>query len=209
VYEQEIHFIENLMKNNEFKKAINYLTKLASLLPNSPRCVYLSAKIFDKLSEIEQSNSKLKQSIKIYKKLLRLDHVDISLLYEAGKRLINRLKFIGDLKEALKYNELLVKKLPRKLDLINELGVNYLMVEKSNLAKKQFNTVLKTLDPNNSFALCHLAYIMKQYERKINESIDLFKKCLTNKNDDIMDGKFFIHLGDALTRFNRTDEVKF
>ncbi len=149
------------------------------------------------------------QSIKIYKKLLQLDHVDISLLYEAGKRLINRLKFIGDLKEALKYNELLVKKLPRKLDLINELGVNYLMVEKSNLAKKQFNTVLKTLDPNNSFALCHLAYIMKQYERKINESIDLFKKCLTNKNDDIMDGKFFIHLGDALTRFNRTDEVKF
>lgn len=207
VYKQEIDFIENLVKNSEFKKAINFLTKLATLLPNSPRIVYLSATIFDKLSEIEQSNSKLKKSIEIYKKIFQLDQVDKNILYEAGKRLINRLKFIGHPRDAVKYNELLVAKFPADLNLINELGVNYLIVNKPSLAKKQFNRILKSLDPNNSFALCHLAYILKQYERKINESIEIFKKCLTNNNQNVMDGKFFNQLGDALTRFNRTEEV--
>jgi len=209
IYEQEIKFIESLVKNGELKKAINYLTGLARILPKSPMCVYLTATIFDQLSEIEQSNAKLKKSIKIYKKLLQLEQVDSNILYEAGKRLINRLKFIGDSREALKYNELLVAKLPSNLNIINELGVNYLIANKPNLAKKQFNRILKGLDPHNSFALCHLAYILKQYERKIEESIELFKKCLTNTNQNIMDGKFIVHLGDALIHFNRTQEVLF
>jgi aspartate beta-hydroxylase len=207
VYEQEINFIENLVKNSEFKKAINFLAKLATFLPNSPRIIYLSASIFDKLSEIEQSNSKLKKSIEIYKRIFQLDQVDKNILYEAGKRLINRLKFIGHSRDAVKYSELLVAKFPSDLNLINELGVNYLVVNKPSLAKKQFNRILKSLDPNNSFALCHLAYILKQYERRINESIEIFKKCLRNNNQNLMDGKFFNQLGDALIRFNRTEEV--
>ena len=206
-YREEIHFIESLVKNEDLKKAINFLTKLAIRLPNSPRCVYLSALIFDRLSEIEQSNSKLKKSIDIYKKLILLEDADAGLVYIAGKRLINRLSFMGLTKDAIKYNELLASRFPRDFNLINDLGVSYLMVNKPEQAKKHFRKVLQVFDAQNAYAMCHMAFIIKHYEKKVNESIEMFKKCLTSQNANVMDGRFFYHLGDALTRLNRTEEV--
>ena len=207
IYKNEIVFIENLISNGELKKSTQMLTNLANMLPNSPRCVYLSALVIDRISEIEKSNPKLKKAVGIYKKLLTLDKLDKNLLYIAGKRLINRLQFLGKINDALKYNEYLVSKMPNNINLINDLGVNYLIGDRPKQAKAQFNKVLSTFDSNNSFALCHLGFIIKQFENKINESIDLFKACLLSKNKNVMDGRFFYHLGDALTRFNRTDEV--
>lgn len=205
-FKNELLHIENLIEKGELKHATKQLNHIAKNLRTSQRFIYLSALTLDKISELEQSNIKLKQSIEIYKKLFKIVDVDSDLLYVAGRRLVNRLQFLGQLNDAVKYNQLLVDKFKSDLDLINDLGVNYLLSNKPKQSKEQFTQVL-TQDPNNFFAQCHYAFIIKQYENKINESIGYFKNCLSNKDPRVMDGRFFYHLGDALQRSNRSDEV--
>ena len=206
IFKEKIIEIESLIESNQLKAAMQELKLLGKLLTNSPRFVYASALLIDKISEFEKSNTKLIKSIEIYKKLFTLDDVDLSLMYLAGRRLMNRLLFMGKIGDATKYGELLTRSIPNNINILNELGVCYLMGGRPKLAKEQFQQVLRLSGGQNAMALCHYGFILKTTEYKLEESIGFMEKCLSS-DKTVMDGRFFYHLGDALQRLNQTKKV--
>ena len=206
-HREKILAAEFLVESNQLKAATMDLKILAQLIPKSPRFLYASGRLIDKMSEFEQSNFKLKNCIDIYKKIIDMHGVDPSLIYVVGKRLINRLQFRGKVKDAIIYSEILTMKIPHNSNLINDLGISLLLFGKPSLAKDQFEKVLKISDNQNLVALCHYAFILKTSENKFNESVQFFTKCLASKDKTVMDARFFYHFGDALQRLDRTREV--
>lgn len=207
-HREQILAAEFLVESNQLKAAAMDLKILAQLIPKSPRFLYASARLIDRMSEFEQSNFKLKNCIDIYKKIIDMHGVDPSLMYVVGKRLINRLQFRGKVKDAIIYSEILTQKIPHNSNLLNDLGISLLLFGKPVLAKDQFEKVLKVTDNENIVALCHYAFILKTSENKYNESVQYFTKCLATKDKSVMDARFFYHLGDALQRLDRTEEVR-
>jgi aspartate beta-hydroxylase len=207
-YKTEILKVEDLIDRNEFKLAVEQLKPLMKLMPKSPRCLYSSAYLIDKIAEREKNNIKLYQCIEIYKKLFTTGELHKSLLYVAGRRLVNRLQFIGRLKEAISYGEYINKMISSNLNIINDLAISYLMANKLKQAKEKFEQVL-TLDNNNTVAICHYAVILKTFDNRLEESVIYFKTCLNTRETVALDARFFYHLGDSLQRLNRTDEVYF
>ncbi len=55
--------------------------------------------------------------------------------------------------------------------------------------------------------MCNYAVVVKLYEKNLTKSIDYFEKCLHSMDKRIMDPKFFLHVGDALQRLNKTNEA--
>lgn len=205
-FSQEIKLVEDLIDRNEYKLAIQQLKPLMKVIPTSHRCLYASAFLIDRISEFEKNNYKLIQSIEIYKKLFSLGDLHKSLIYVAGRRLINRLQFVGKFQEAISYGEYINRIISSNLNIINDLGISYLMSNKLKQAKEKFEQVL-TLDNNNTIAICHYAFILKTFDNRLEESVIYFKNCLQSKEKEAMDARFFYHLGDSLQRLNRTEEV--
>ena len=98
----DLENVEYLLDTVEFKMATAELNHLmVKYDSNNQHLLFLSANLFDKMSEHEQSNLKLKQCIKIYEKLLTVAN-DSNLLFLAGFRLLNRLDFIGKISQIIK-----------------------------------------------------------------------------------------------------------
>ena len=210
----EILAIEKLIEANEHKKAIVDLAKLIQKFPNSARCLYLSARLLEWSADREKSNIKLKNSIDVYKKVFKLStpnkeiSFDINLHYLSGVRLIQRLKEMGNINNSIKYAIAMLETFPDNLYVMNELGIDYMLVYKYKLAKTQFQRVLH-LNASHAVAMCHLAFILKQTEVKPSEKIlEMFKNCLQSNEHGVKDPRFFYQAGDALQRRGRTDEVK-
>ncbi len=210
--------IDELITNlKEYKKASHELKELFLKQDSSTclKCFHMSARLLELWSDEEKSTLKLKQSIEIYKKLinnlgqvkLKINKIDQNLLFISGFRLVDRLKFLGNINDTLKYLIIMLDYFPDNLCLMNELGICYMLLNRFSLAKEQFERVF-FYDSSNVIALCHYGFILKQNEGKINESIDLFRQCLSSGEESVMDGRFFYHLGDALQRTNRTNEVR-
>ena len=120
---------------------------------------------------------------------------------------MDRLQFLGESREAIEYNKILIDLFPNDLQLRNELGVSYLLANNVNSARFTFKSVLNR-SPNDSVALVHYGFILKQIDKKVNESIDYLKRGIDSEDKRVMNGRFFYHLGDALQRANRNEEVK-
>jgi len=206
-YKENIIRTEYLIDTVNYKQAAVELRSLAEALPNSPRVLYASALLIDRISEYERSNDKLKKCIEVYKKLINLDKISPSLLFIAGKRLVNRLQFLGKSKAAIIQSEVLTKKIPLNLSLLNDLGIALLVFGKPDLAKEQFEKVLRLSGGEDVVALCHYAFILKTSENRLDESIEEFIKCLSSMDSRVMDARFFYHLGDALQRLGRDQEA--
>ena len=60
--------------------------------------------------------------------------------------------------------------------------------------------------PDDGFALVHLGFIVKA-EDDFPYAISLLKRGIESEEEGTQQGKFYMHLGDALHRSNRTAEV--
>lgn len=74
-------------------------------------------------------------------------------------------------------------------------------------ARKVLQQVLSKW-PNDGFALVHYGFILKTADNKLKESIYYLKKGLSTKDEGVVDGRFYFHLGDALTRLGRHTEAE-
>ena len=61
-------------------------------------------------------------------------------------------------------------------------------------------------DPNDGYARLYLGYIMKQVDKDFGRSLDLMKSGLVAI--PLTDLKFYIELGESLTRAGRHNEVR-
>ena len=168
----------------------------------------MTAFTIDKISYREQNIQKSKQSIEIYKKIFKFNKLNVNLFYLTGWNLIQKLQSLSKLNEAIRYNIFLLNKFQHSnINLLNQLGISYLSLNRFKLAKECFLSVLNKYDSTNIVSMCHYAVVVKLYEKNLTKSIDYFEKCLETLDKRVMDARFFLHLGDALQRLNRTDQA--
>lgn len=63
------------------------------------------------------------------------------------------------------------------------------------------------MDPTNGFAKSHLGFILKTDHLRYVEAIPLLHEGISSGHAGADDGRFYFHLGDALTRVGKPDEV--
>eukprot|EP00058_Branchiostoma_floridae_P002981 XP_002588469.1 hypothetical protein BRAFLDRAFT_259568 [Branchiostoma floridae] len=96
---------------------------------------------------------------------------------------------------------------PGEPEILNQLGVSYLMVGNNNAAKRIFGEVIQ-IRPEDGFAKVHLGFILKT-ETRYDEAIPLLREGIQTEEEGTIDGRFFFHLGDALYRMGNPEEAKY
>lgn len=61
--------------------------------------------------------------------------------------------------------------------------------------------------PDDGLALVHYGFILKTVDNKLNESVNYLRRGIASKAKGVVDGRFYFHLGDALSRLGRQDEA--
>ena len=64
------------------------------------------------------------------------------------------------------------------------------------------------MNPRNGFAKSHLGFILKADHLRYNEAIPLLRDGISSGEPGADDGRFYFHLGDALTRIGKPNEVR-
>lgn len=61
--------------------------------------------------------------------------------------------------------------------------------------------------PDNGFAQVHYGFILKTGDNNNEAAVDYLTRGIATRDPGTIDGRFFFHLGDALTRLGRHDEA--
>lgn len=59
----------------------------------------------------------------------------------------------------------------------------------------------------NGFALVHYGFILKNLDKNIEDAVLYLREGIESGEPGTQDGKFYFHLGDALTKLGRNDEA--
>lgn len=59
----------------------------------------------------------------------------------------------------------------------------------------------------NGFALVHYGYVLKNLDKNFEDAIMYLREGIESDDKRTQDGKFYFHLGDALTKLSRNDEA--
>jgi Flp pilus assembly protein TadD len=97
----------------------------------------------DKLSEKRQSNELLQEAISAYAKVPDVLDCPLELKRLALSRMAERLSFFGKMRESAEVYEKLSNLYPMDIEILKELGVQYLMYGNNNDAKKIFRKVFR------------------------------------------------------------------
>lgn len=63
-------------------------------------------------------------------------------------------------------------------------------------------------DPEDGFAKVHYGFIVKSVDHKYEDAIPYLREGINTNASGVIDGRFFFHLGDALHRTGKPDEVR-
>lgn len=80
------------------------------------------------------------------------------------------------------------------------------MVSRVAKARKVLEDLLLK-HPDDGLGLVHYGFILKITDNKLNESVDYLRRGIASKAEGVVDGRFYFHLGDALSRLGRQDEA--
>lgn len=61
--------------------------------------------------------------------------------------------------------------------------------------------------PDDGFALVHFGFILKTNDNNFQDAVHNLEKGISTKAPGVIDGRFYFHLGDALTRLGRKAEA--
>jgi aspartate beta-hydroxylase len=61
--------------------------------------------------------------------------------------------------------------------------------------------------PQNGFAQVHYGFILKTGDNNNEAAVDYLTRGIATREPGTIDGRFFFHLGDALTRLGRREET--
>lgn len=204
--EKELNKAQSSLDNGQIADALKKFENLVNKYPKSPRAMYGKAQSLDKLSEQRQSNDILHQCIETYGRVTDLPDCPLELKRRVMQRQANRLSFLGKIGQAANILKKLLSLFPHDLKLMNELGVQYLLSGRNRDAEHVYNQVIN-LDPRNGFAKSHLGFILKTDHLRYNEAIPLLRDGISSGQTGADDGRFYFHLGDALTRIGKPDEA--
>ncbi|XP_064215543.1 aspartyl/asparaginyl beta-hydroxylase isoform X1 [Tribolium castaneum] len=192
---------KNIQNNTAY--ALKLFDALLQNYSSSPRSLYGKAQALDVLAEQKRSNELLQKAIEAYLKVLDLDQVPDILFEAAAERCINRMRFIGNYNRAIEVHYKLIARFPQKTHHRNQLVVSLLTINRVSKAREILQETLSK-NPNDGFALVHYGFILKTVDNNLNESISYLERGLSTKGPGVVDGRFYFHLGDALSRVGRT-----
>jgi len=179
--------------------------------PKSARATYGRAQCLDRLAELQSSNSKLEQAIMTYRQVIDLadedpDLVPLPLIRLAAEKCINRMRFRGFLGKAVRVQQRLLQRFPDDLDLRNQLGVTYLLMNQAPAAKEVFQEILNRW-PNDGLAQVHYGFVLKTTYNNHTGGAEFLRRGIESGAEGTQDGRFYFHLGDALQRQGLEDEA--
>lgn len=61
--------------------------------------------------------------------------------------------------------------------------------------------------PNDGVALVHYGFILKTADNKLKEAAYYLRKGIRTRDEGVIDGRFYFHLGDALERLGRKQQA--
>ena len=204
--------IANAYKALQQKRTKEAVVEFAALTENvkSIRAYYGLALALDQLSEERQSNEILDKAIAAYKKMWDFVKKESSaenkeILKRAIVRLADRQGFSGNEADAVESLRRLIDVLPGDTSVLNELALHYLLTGQNDKAKAVIEDVLRRRS-DDGFALGHYGFLLK-LETKYEEAVPYLYRGIRGDDDRCREGRFYFHLGDALHRLGRRDEV--
>lgn len=203
---KELDKAQSILDKDQIADALQRFEALTKKYPKSPRAMYGKAQSLDKLAEQRQSNNILQESIETYGKAADAPNCPTELKRRAVRRQAERLSFLGRSGQAANVLRRLLNELPGDIEVMNELGVQYLMTGKNRDAENIYNQVIN-MDPRNGFAQSHLGFILKTDHLRYIEAIPLLRNGISSGDAGADDGRFYFHLGDAFTRIGKPDEA--
>ncbi|CAG9828779.1 unnamed protein product [Diabrotica balteata] len=192
--------------NQNTSHALALFDKILQKSPSSPRALYGKALTLDLLADQRRSNEILEKALQLYITLLKTDSVPVALFLEASERCINRMRFLGQYRNAIQIHKLIIDKFPNTPQHLNNLAVTYLTINRIEEARSVLKEVLAKW-PNNGFALVHYGFILKTTDNALEKAVRYLKKGINTKDEGVIDGRFYFHLGDALVRLGRREEA--
>ncbi|XP_060537359.1 aspartyl/asparaginyl beta-hydroxylase isoform X2 [Cylas formicarius] len=192
------------------KKNAAYANKLFEALlkkqPFSPRALYGKGAALDKLADQMRSNDMLQEALVYYLKVLNAPNVPDALYKTVAGRFIERARFLGQYKKAISVHWQLIERYPDEPVFRNNLAVTYLTINLVDDARTVLKKVL-ALWPNDGVALVHYGFILKTIDNKLEESVKYLTEGLKTRTPGVKDGRFYFHLGDALSRLGKQEDA--
>ena len=205
-HSQELLLANQLLKQKNYQQALDAFNVFLKHHPTDPLALYGKAKALDELAEQQRSNPLLHQVIDAYQKICQQQECSNDLRKTAYLRLADRMSFVGHHNKAITVLQKLTAHFPGNVDILNKLGVQYLITNQISQAETIYRKVLQIL-PDNGFAQVHLGFILNS-KSQYHQAIPLLSAGINSQQAGTDDAKFYLHLGDALTRVGKKSEVR-
>ncbi|XP_037282142.1 aspartyl/asparaginyl beta-hydroxylase isoform X1 [Rhipicephalus microplus] len=203
VVEKELRESEELVEQSP-EKALEKFKQLLQTDPRNPIASYGKALALEKMAERRKSNSILEQSIQAYLDVMKLPSKEWYL--RAGNKAVDRMRFRGFFTKAIKLQAEMSSKFPEDVGIKNQMAVSYLMIGQGKVAAQLLEQVLKQ-DPSNGFAKVHYGFILKTEKNDLEGGIKYLSEGIATREPGVIDGRFFLHLGDALQRTGQNEKA--
>ncbi|XP_019869478.1 aspartyl/asparaginyl beta-hydroxylase isoform X2 [Aethina tumida] len=192
--------------DNNAAYAIKIFDAILEKFPSSPRSLYGKALALDRLADQKKSNEILQKAITLYMDLLNNPNIPDALFQLTAEQSIKRLRFMGQYRKAISVHQALIARFPESSNYLNQLAVTYLTINRVEDARVILQRILAKW-PNDGFALVHYGFILKNNDNNLEDGVKYLQRGIDTNDEGVIDGRFFFHLGDALTRLGRKDEA--
>lgn len=132
---------EHLLHKEQYADCIKLFEKLLQKYSLSPRMVYGHARCLHRLAEQMRSNAFLMKAIESYGEVAKKPDVPKKLIKLSGLEQAKQYIFLGHTRKSIVTLNNLVKLLPGDVDVLNELGISYLILGSNKLAIHPFQEV--------------------------------------------------------------------
>ncbi|XP_025829421.1 aspartyl/asparaginyl beta-hydroxylase [Agrilus planipennis] len=187
--------------------ALLLFTKLLEKNPSSLKALYGKAQALNSLAAKKKSNALLEEAISTYLLVLQSQRISNEMYKEVAEKCIDRMRFRGYFGKAISVHKALIDKFPDSLEYKYQLVITYLTINRIKEARQLLQKIL-AIYPDNGFALVHYGFILKTVDNNLNKSVEYLRKGISTKAEGVIDGRFYFHLGDALTKLGRIHEAQ-
>ena len=200
-----LQFYERLLSNNCFL----------------PRSLFQKANILLFFSQLHKSFDKLNAVTETLVKIMAHPKISDDHYRIAAEKLVESFEIHNLYSNAILVQEKLVSKFSTDTNILNKLGRLYQKIrlnDEANSRAKQMYKKSLSIQSNDGYALFHLGYLMyiEETEKKqdgpkrieiLEKSVDLMKKGLGTKHQNILTQFNFCTLGYALNRLGKTEDA--
>lgn len=109
--------------------------------------------------------------------------------------------------KSIRIQQRLVARFPDQIEYQNQLAVGFLLTNQPEAARTVLERVLERW-PNSGFAQVHLGFILKTTFDDYDAGARWMMAGIASREEGVIDGRFYSHLGDALARLGRHQEAQ-